>query len=474
MPGPLLPTVLAMTLALAPRAAPGHKTCGLGTIPQRYTTTPTTSLAPASLSSDGRFLAFASQARLLSVDTNGRSDIYVLDRSTGQLTIETLMPDGRASAGDSLSPRISDDGRLLVFDSLEMFAPWIVRNGVIHVFLRDRWLETTTLLSISRSGAIGNGHSTNPVISANGRVVAFESGATNLLPGADANGAEHDVYFVDLATRDIARASVDSAGTQPVEGGSFSPRISADGRHVVFTSKAVLSGDDHAAPTAAVIQAVPVRRASRRPAQANVFVHDLERRITSRVSRRADGSEPNGASYAPAVSGDGRSVAFVSEATDLVAGDKNGAPDIYLHDLDTSMTSLVSRSAAGGAANGGSTYPAISGTGRVIAFQSEASNLVCSKRCAPADRDINMMGDVFMHDRTTGLTTRVSADPESGWMEPSGAPALDATGDVLSFSSRRPLDEQDRGNDFDLFVRTGCAGDRTMSQNSEASRPVKR
>ena len=474
MPSPMFVTVIAIALALAPRPARGQKTCDLGTIPQRNIESGPSDLKSASLSSDGRFLAFASRVRLSAADTNGNSDIYVLDRSSGRLTIETLMPDGHATAGDSRSPRISDDGRLLVFDSVETFAPWIVRDAGIQVFLRDRWLETTTLLSMSRSGTIGNGPSTNPVISANGRVVAFESGATNLLPGADANGAAHDVYLVELATRDIARASVDSAGTQPAEGGSFSPRISADGRHVVFTSKAALNGDDHATPTAPVIQAVPVPRASRRPAQANVFVRDVQRRITSRVSRRADGSEPNGASYSPAVSADARSVVFVSEATDLVPGDKNGAPDIYLHDLATSTTSLVSRSATGGAANAGSTYPAISGTGRVIAFQSEASDLVCSKRCAPADRDINMMWDVFMHDRTTGLTTRVSADPETGWMEPSRAPALDATGDVLSFSSRRPLDEQDRGNDFDLFVRTGCAGDRTMSQNSEASRPVKR
>jgi Tol biopolymer transport system component len=288
-------------------------------------------------------------------------------------------------------------------------------------------------------------------------VVAFQSSATNLVPDLDANGVVTDVYLVDLATDEIVRPSVNSYGTQPSEGASFSPGLSADGRVVVFTSKAPLDrGDLTARSCTQPTQRPPTPRCH---GVAHVFVRDLERRTTRRVSHRVDGGEPNGPTYLPAISGDGRYVAFVSDATDLVSGDKNRVPDIYLYDRETSMTSLISRSATGGTPNGGSTNPAISGSGRFIAFQSEASDLVCARRCMPARRDINLVWDVFLLDRATGMMTRVSADPEIGWMEPSGAPALDATGDVLAFSSRRPVNEQDRGNDFDLFVRTACAAD---------------
>jgi hypothetical protein len=162
----MLLTVVAIALALAPRPSLGQKRCELGTIPQRDFFSRPADVAPASLSSDGRFLALASRMRLSPVDTNGNSDIYVVDRSTGQLTIETLMPDGRASAGDSLHPRISGDGHMLVFDSGALLA----RNGIPgpghQVLLRDRRLGTTKVLSKTHAGGLGNGHSTNAVISA--------------------------------------------------------------------------------------------------------------------------------------------------------------------------------------------------------------------------------------------------------------------------------------------------------------------
>jgi Tol biopolymer transport system component len=453
----MLLTVAAIALALAPRPALGQKSCELGTIPQRDRTSGPREEASASLSSDGRFLAFASRVRLSPVETKGISNIYVLDRSSGEVTLESLMPNGRASTGDSLRPRLSGDGRFVVFDSLAPLAAGRPLGGGSQVLLRDRQLGTTKVLSINRAGELGNGYSDHAVISANGRVVAFKSSATNLLPDPDANGVATDVYLVDVVTSEIVRASVDSAGNQPLEGASVSPGLSADGRVVVFTSKAPLDRSDLTATS----WTQPTQRppTPRYDGVAHVFVRDLERRTTRRVSHRVDGGEPNGHSYLPTISGDGRYIAFVSEATDLVSRDKNHAPDIYLYDRETSTTTLVSRSAAGGTPNGGSTNPAISGSGRFIAFQSEASDLVCTRRCTPASRDINLVWDVFLLDRATGMTTRVSADPETGWMEPSGAPALDATGDVLAFSSRRPVNEQDRGNDFDLFVWTACAAD---------------
>jgi len=232
--------------------------------------------------------------------------------------------------------------------------------------------------------------------------------------------------------------SVDSAGRQLPTGSSFAPSVSADGRYVAFSSTAPLDGTG-----------VPSRGA--RPS-VNIFVRDLMSSVTTRVSVRPDGSLPNGSSYAAAISGDGRYIAFVSDATNLVSGDRNRAPDIFLFDAKTRTTELVSRGEAGGSGNGASTQPAISTSGTVVTFQSDASDLTCARRCAAALRDINLVADVFVFDRRTREIRRVSTGRTS-WMEPSLAPAVDGTGAVIAFSSRHPRDPSDEGDDYDLFVR---------------------
>jgi TolB protein len=156
--------------------------------------------------------------------------------------------------------------------------------------------------------------------------------------------------------------------------------------------------------------------------------------------------------WRPVISADGRYVAFVSGATNLVAGDRNRSPDVFLADLKTGSIELVSRSATGGSANGRSAAPALSADARFVAFQSEASDLVCARRCAPADDDINLLWDVFVLDRRDHSMTRLSADAGGGWMEASVGPALDSAGGVIAFSSRHPRDAADVKNDFDLFV----------------------
>jgi hypothetical protein len=113
----------------------------------------------------------------------------------------------------------------------------------------------------------------------------------------------------------------------------------------------------------------------------------------------------------------------------------------------------VSRGADGGPANGASAAPAISGDGRFVAFQSDASNLVCARNCPAALQDVNLLWDVFVYDRSSQRISRASVERTGGWMEPSIGPALSGSGDVLAFSSRHPIDVLDRANDFDLFVR---------------------
>jgi Tol biopolymer transport system component len=439
-------------LALEAPASPADEKCGLQVISQRDSSQ-NPQLASVSFSADGRYLAFSSYAALVPGDANGRSDIYVFDMPSGKLTIETLLRDGSQANSDSFHPDISDDGRFLVFQSSGRLTSPTGGQTVQQVVLRDRQLGTTSVLSKNGAGELGNRRSGHAVISANGGVVAFESSATNLVAGRDVNGAASDVYSVVVGTQDIVRQSVNSTGRQLAEGASFSPSISADGQLIAFTSSAWIADEPAPQPTPWP-QDRPQRRLAPRsqPEHRNVFVRDLARGTTRRVSRSTEA----GSGYLPAISDDGRWVAFVSEAANLVRNDKNRASDVFLHDLEMSTTTLVSRSAGGGTGNGASTGPAISANGQFVVFESEASDLVCSKRCAARDVDINLVSDVFVLDRARGRTTRLSADTKSGWMEISRSPAIAAGGEIIAFSSRRPTDDRDRGDDFDLFVWARC------------------
>ena len=429
-------------------AAPGK--CGLQVLPQ-HDPNSSSHLAQIGISADGRFLTFASYAPLLRDDTNERSDIYVFDMNTRQLTMESALADGNPPHADSFGPDISDDGRFLVFHSSGRSSPGGGYDPTLQIILRDRQRDVTTVLSANESGARGNADSSGAAISGDGRVVAFESHATNLVPGADANGAAFDVYAVTVATGAIVRVSTTSTGRQHAAGASFGPSISADGQRIAFTSTASLD-EEQVGSGRRPMKSQPLQPNTER---RNVFVRDLAGDTTRRISRSRRG-DPDGPSYLPAISDDGRWIAFVSEASDLLPGDDNELPDVFLHDLHTWKASLVSGSASGKPADGASSRPAISADGRYVAFESEASNLVCSRRCAARDLDINLLLDVFVFDRSNGVITRLSTDPESGWMEPSRSPAIDGRGNVIAFSSRRPTDDRDRRGDFDLFVHRRC------------------
>jgi Tol biopolymer transport system component len=387
----------------------------------------------ASLSLNGRFVAFVSGAPLVAANPRGYPNIYVLDRESGQVTLESAAPDGCLPGHACASPRLSADGRFLTFETNDDG-----ESGVdpprSFVLVRDRRAGQTR--RVGPPGDAPNGSLRDPSISSDGRLVVFAASASNLVPGADANGMREDVYSFDVASNQIRRLSVDSSGVQPATGASFAPSVTGDGRYVAFSSTAPLDG--------------PSSPAAARPL-VSVFVRDTVLHTTRRISVRPDGRAANGASYAPAISDDGRYVAFVSDATDLVKGDTNRAADIYLYDADARAISLVSRNHAGRSANGASTLPAISADGAVVVFQSDASDLTCGPRCVMAERDINLVADVFALDRVSGTIRRLSTG-RSPWMEPSVAPAIDGAGRTVAFSSRHPCYAQDEGDDFDLFV----------------------
>ena len=270
------------------------------------------SFLPA-LSRDGRFVAFYSAAtNLVAGDTNGVTDVFIRDRQNGSTNRVSIGPGGTQGNDSSLNPAISADGRFVAFDS---FASNLVpgdRNGATDIFVRDRELGTTRRVSVGPGGVQANEASTAAAVSANGRFVAFDFFASNLVPGDD--NFARDVFVHDRRAGATRRVSVGSAGSN---GDSFFPAISADGRFVAFVSSAtnLVPGDTNNVD--------------------DIFVRDLELGATRRVSVGPGGTQGNGPSSEPALSADGRFVAFESSANTLVPGDTNGATDIFVRDRES-------------------------------------------------------------------------------------------------------------------------------------------
>ncbi|MCK5429602.1 MAG: hypothetical protein KAI94_09040, partial [Anaerolineales bacterium] len=265
-------------------------------------------------------------------------------------TTRLSVPSSEANAR-SYSSSISEAGRYVAFRS---YASNLVRedtNGLDDIFVHDNQTGTSMRVSLATDGTEANAGSSNPAISDDGRYVAFHSDASNLV--SDDTNNVTDVLLHDLQTATTSRISLATAGTEG-NGSSFSPDISDDGRYVAFYSLAtnLVSGDNNN--------------------QTDVFIHDTQTSTTTRVSRATNGTEGNGGSGYPAISGNGRYVAFHSEASNLVTGDTNDVHDVFVHDTQTSTTTRVSEDTAGTQGNDDSFFAAISADGRYVAFYSEA------------------------------------------------------------------------------------------------------
>jgi Tol biopolymer transport system component len=396
--------------ALLLMSQPGNKATSLSAEGNNYS-----AWSSIGISDDGRYVAFASLAsNLVPSDTNTAQDIFVRDRQTGETTRVSVDSSGVEANGGNIHPAISGDGRYVVFASYA--SNFVPGDPSAHsdVFIHDLVTGETQVVSVNDAGQRGNGASWNtaepPAVNGDGRFVAFWSMATNLIL-TDTNGYQ-DIFVRDRSMGTTTLVSVDSAGNQ-ADGNSLYPAISADGCHVAFTSAAtnLVMPDTNSA--------------------YDVFVHDCDTNATTLVSVDSTGVQGGGSSRFPSISGDGRYVAFASDATNLVSGDDNGKADVFVHDRDTGETQRVSVSSTGEQSNDSSPRAVLSADGRHVAFRSSASNLVSD--------DTNETQDVFVHDLQMGETTRVSVDSAgaegNGTSSDGFGPAISSNGGFVAFYS---------------------------------------
>ena len=400
------------------------------------------------MSGDGRYVAFAGPAsNLVPGDTNGAWDVFVRDRDAG--TTERVSVDSGGMQGNDNSGThgfsISGDGRRVAFASLASTLVPGDTNGAMDVFVHDRISGTTERVSVDSGGLQANGSSLYPAISADGRYVAFESDASNLVAG-DANMAR-DIFVHDRVSGATERVSIATGGAEAFDW-SARAALSADGRYVAFASLAsnLVAGDTFDS--------------------WDVFVRDRVAGTTEFVSVNSGGTKGNADSGDPyfnfrcvSISSDGRFVAFSSWAANLVTGDTDATIDAFVRDRTAGTTERVSVSTGGGEADGPSTSPAISGDGRYVAFEGPATNLVAG--------DTNGQGDVFLRDRLAGTTERMSVSSSGGEAnQGAGGSSISSDGRFVAFESNASnlVPGDTNGTVIDDFVRDRSGGPAFTSQ----------
>ncbi|MEZ4590662.1 MAG: hypothetical protein R3D55_05890 [Chloroflexota bacterium] len=410
-----------------------------------------------SLSANGRFLAFLSNVTtLVPNDTNNSRDAFVLDRQTGQIERVSVTSAGAQAAFgvccSEYSVVLSGNGRFVTFSSFSSDLVPDDTNVAQDIFLHDRQTGATSVVSVDSSGNLANANAEYPSISGNGRFIAFQSTATNLVPN-DTNGFQ-DVFVHDTQTGQTVRVSLTHDGQQSNHDSfiTINRAISEDGRFISFDSYAnnLVPNDTNSVRDAFVHD---------RDTDADGIFDEPGATTTVRVSVATDGTEGNGhlsESYQPALAGNGRYVAFYSYATNLVPNDTNLSLDIFVRDRDTDedgifdepgavLTERVSVNSSGGQSNGGSGQAGITGDGRYVTFYSTATNL--------AD-GANGPQSIFLHDRTTGETIRLSQTPSGANPDnTSNGAMVAADGPIVAFTSLASnLVAGDTNSTYDVFL----------------------
>ena len=430
------------------------------------------------ISGDGTRIGFLSLATDLAAspsDVNGDFDLFLAERATGGVAAVSLRAPGPPSVTaerPSIVESLSADGRYVVFKSdAGNLVPGQLQNG-LNVFLHDRLSGLTTLVSRSAGSPTFPATGWDPVLSLDGRWVAFLSSSTSLVQGqTDSNGAGSDFLFcqgcdvflfdrISGATTLVSHRS--GSPTQTGDGSSASVSLSNDGRYVAFMS---FASDLIPGPMG--------------PKDLNVFLFDRLTGSTVLVSRSSASPSAggNGSSFGSVVSDDGRSVAFTSTATNLVPGqmDTPESLDVFLWDRETQGVTLVSRSSASPQApgNNSSFDPVISADGRFVAFVSQASDLVTGQ----VDGGVSL--DIFLWDRVSGATTlvsRVSGSPTVAGSGLASDPTMSADGRFVAFGSSAidlvsgqiDVNHVAQGFPVDIFLWDRLAGETVLVSRSVA------
>jgi Tol biopolymer transport system component len=406
-------------------------------------------LSTASLSSNGRFVAFASTADNLvpgmPVDTNGYRDIFVHDLVAGTNALVSVAINGASANGISTDSAISGDGRYVAFTSSATNLVPVDANGAQDVFVRDTQSRTTVLVSAkSAGGGSGSGASYSPTISSDGRFVLFRSLAWDLMSGWYPPAYEN-LFLRDLQLR-TNYALTHATGSSPLAS-SMTP----DGRFIAFSALAVplpstclcvwdsqLARLVYTNALISGISNVTVSPDGNRIAYATsttLYVVDRAASITRTVGTVASGSHST-----RRLSSDGRFLAYVAPLS--------GTNQVYLYDFQAQTSSLVSKAYRSvGGAYGASDSPDISADGRFVAYRSAAENIV--------PFDTNGVPDVFLYDRLNGTTTLLSASQLgiAATENRSLTPVFSADGQTLFFESwGSGIVAQDFNHGSDLYA----------------------
>ena len=358
------------------------------------------------MSAYGRFIAFWSRANnLIPNDTNGVPDVFVRDRWTGDTSRAGVGTSGEEFDRGSDDGDISGDGRFVAFTSGKIVSAWILSDIYVH----DRFTGTTELITSAGSELASF---ERPRLSYDGRYVAYYTDLST------------KVYIYDRQTGQKKLVSVNNAGVT-ANGYSYYPAISADGNVVVYMSMAtnLVPGYGN---------------------QYDIFIRDISAGMTDVVSKNIYGSQPNAPSVGPALSGDGRFIAFDSFANDLVPNDTNMRTDVFVYDRVTGATTRVSVNTSGQQGNENSSNASISRDGNFVAFASSSTNLVSGVSGT----------QIYIRDRNAGKTylasTNSKGDPANA---PCSFPEISATGSEVVYKSYATnLFNPDRNKVEDVFT----------------------
>lgn len=390
--------------------------------PMHISKTPESWWDPGIMSSDVheiRYIGYSGKIYLRSRDV----DVSCTQTTdTRRISVGLNDRESNHSSFSDYSFTMSEDGRIATFYSYASNLSPEDTDTTKDVYVYDLDSDTTELISKSTGGVKGNSHSMYPSVSPDGRYIVFESSANNLVSN-DTNG-KSDIFIHDRQTGGTTLISVTSDGLQANDH-SLTASVSSDGERVVFDSAAtnLVPGDGNG--------------------RSDVFVRDIDSGTTERISVSASGNEGNAASFWSHISADGGHVAYISYATNLVAGDTGGA-HVFVRDLTTGTTVRASVASDGTEANSSSDEPMLSGDGRYVVFESWASNLTGGASGSNAG--------LFVRDLKDSVTEAIPLSKVDGGSAGGYEPSISVGGRYVAFETPDPLASGDNNNRSDVYV----------------------